>query len=379
VSKGPSRRWFVVAVPLLSAVLTLAVVELGLAVLFPVPFPIEKNMTFQADPYTGYRLKPSSTGAFHNGIPARTNANGHRDRFVPQARQSGVPRVLVLGDSFTVGAGVAQEAAYPEVLEQLLSAAEDGPVEVINAGVGGWGPFHYAQYYEHYGRAFSPDLIMIGFFIGNDSFSELNDLGNARTAILGRRVSGDGASNPLTALKVLAVDHSHLARLMLNRGPVGRDFRRRHCADFTGDYLGIQRTRLFNHRKASPDTRQRARTSIEQIARIARSGAADGIPVAVVLIPDENQLNEALQRELLSGAERAEYDFAMPQRMLTELFAKEGIPVIDLLPAFEQDPRCLYMNDTHWTEEGHALAGSVIYRSLLDSGIWEKIVADAES
>ena len=50
-------------------------------------------------------------------------------------------RILVLGDSFTVGVGVAQDEIYPTVLETLLTARSGRQVDVVNAAVGGWSPF----------------------------------------------------------------------------------------------------------------------------------------------------------------------------------------------------------------------------------------------
>ena len=59
----------------------------------------------------------------------------------------------------------------------------------------------------------------------------------------------------------------------------------------------------------------------------------------------------------------------MPQSMLKDLFAQNDIQVIDLLPAFLGDERCLYMNDTHWTGEGHELAATVIYEKLIEDNL----------
>ena len=90
-------------------------------------------MYFEEDPLLGYRLKPNSIGYFQNGIPARANSNGHRDYEINKQAQF---RILVLGDSFTVGAGVLQDDAYPQILENMLNKNSKTIFEVINAGVG---------------------------------------------------------------------------------------------------------------------------------------------------------------------------------------------------------------------------------------------------
>src|SRR4029453_8146836 len=70
--------------------------------------------------------------------------------------------IVVLGDSFTQGYGVEEHEAYPRVLEGLL----DG-VEVINLGVGGSCPLDYAANFEEVGRAYEPDLVLVGL-MAND-------------------------------------------------------------------------------------------------------------------------------------------------------------------------------------------------------------------
>ena len=162
-----ARSSFYILIPLLSCVIAVLLVEAALALFYPIPFSLEKNMYFEPDPYTGFRNKPLSRGYYPNGIEANANSRGHRDAEVAVPKPEGVFRILAIGDSFTVGANVEAAEAYPEVIERLLN--ERGVnVEVVNAGTGGWSPFQYAQYYEHYGQEFEPDLILVGFFVGKN-------------------------------------------------------------------------------------------------------------------------------------------------------------------------------------------------------------------
>ena len=350
-------------VPAASALLAVLAAEVVLAVFFPVPYATEFNMYFEPDSYTGYRLKPYGKGFFQNGIPADANRYGQRSSEVSLPKPPGTLRLLVLGDSFTVGANVEEREAYPQVLEQLLRRRLGPRVEVVNCGVGGWQPFQYAEYYEHYGRPFGPDAVLVGFFVGNDTFDPSASVEQMPTAVLGRRVSRQEASRPLVGLKVLAYTHSHLARLILGKRYVTLDFRRRDGRDFTAQYLEIQRSRMSNHLRLDPGRRRDALNAVLQVTRIKRLADEASVPVFVVLIPDEIQINEDLQARLFAGGGGA-YDLDMPQKMLKALFGEHGIPTIDLLPAFRRDPRCLYMNDTHWTPEGHALAAASIAEEL---------------
>lgn len=359
-----TRKLFYVVVPLFSILFTLALIELGFVIFHPVPFSLEKNMYYEADPHTGFRIKPHSIGYFKKGIVAVANSHGHRDDEVSLEKDPDTLRLLLLGDSFSMGTNVYQEEAYPQVLERLLNEESNKKIEIVNAGVGGWNPFQYAQYYKYYGQKFNPDLILIGFFVGNDAYDEEASVEDLSTAVLGRRVTRKAAASRFIKLKVFLYNNFNIARLLLNKGPVKGGTPRKDCADFTDHYVAMQKARVSNHLKRNDELYEKAQNCVYQISRIKKMADSNSIPVDVVLIPDENQINPALQRAVMGEAESTRYDFKMPQSMLTEMFTELGIDTIDLLPAFLEDNRCLYMNDTHWTAEGHQLAAEIIKDAL---------------
>lgn len=361
--RSRARWWFYVVVPCAVVLLTLAAVELALRLVSPISHGVDRNMFFAPDPLTGYRIQPNSVGYFRDGIIARANSRGHRDDEVSLERRARVPRVLILGDSFTVGASVLQEHAYPHVLQQLLREEYGTEVEVINTAVGGWDPFQYAQYFEHHGREFAPDLILIGFFVGNDAYSPYRHVRHLPTAVGGRRLSQEGAEKLGVAFRVWLYERSHLWRLLSSpRGAApGATVRRRDCADFSDRYLVVQRDRLKVHlAEKEPGIEERLDLNVGQIERIVDLATEDGTPVLVALFPDENQLNPALRRRLLARRDASRYDFSWPQPALAERLNAIGVEVLDLLPVFASDPRCLFMNDTHWTEEGHVLVAEAL-------------------
>jgi lysophospholipase L1-like esterase len=324
-------------------------------------------MVFQADPYTGYRLEPEGKGKFLRGeITADANRFGHRDDEVSLEKPEDVFRILVLGDSFTVGACVEQTESYPEVLERHLNDGSDTEIEVVNTGVGGWCPFQYAQYYEYYGQKFEPDLVLVGFFVGNDTYYGEVAVEELDTAIQGRRISHKSADNPFLPVKVFLYNHSNLARLLMaNGGMHTPHVTREDCLDFNIPlFLRIQKNRLRNHLRRSEDGDSLAKYNIRQMSRIRDIAGRHSAAVVVALLPDENQLNPALRNALIDPGTEQNYDFEMPQTMLREMLEAEQIVYIDLLPAFRNDTRCLHLNDTHWTPEGHRLAAEVIAAGL---------------
>lgn len=97
----------------------------------------------------------------------KINSLGLRDREHPYEKPAGVQRVLVLGDSFAWGYGVSNRETFSSQLEKRFES-ENMPWEVLNAGVSGWGTDQELLYLQRDGLRFSPDIVVVAFFLGND-------------------------------------------------------------------------------------------------------------------------------------------------------------------------------------------------------------------
>lgn len=93
----------------------------------------------------------------------KINSKGLRDKEYDYGRSNGKKRILVLGDSLAWGYGVEQEETFSERLEELLQP----DVEVINAGVFGYGTDQAMLYYKNEGYKYQPDLLLV-LFLEND-------------------------------------------------------------------------------------------------------------------------------------------------------------------------------------------------------------------
>ncbi|MEC9375196.1 MAG: SGNH/GDSL hydrolase family protein [Pseudomonadota bacterium] len=352
--------------PLVSALSTVFLIELILILFYPIPYSFERNMYFEPDPYLGYRHRPLSSGTYPNFVPAEANSLGFRDDEITLEKPSNTFRILMLGDSFTVGANVEQSNAYPQVLERLLNIENTNPIEVVNAAVGGYEPFHYAEFVDNYADKYNPDMLLLGFFVGNDAYNAVHSFKQTRTAVLGRRVNRYQGKGWPILIKVWAYENLHVFRAVVNTGPKGMQFEREECNDFSKVYLAVQEKRITNH-LANPGIEKKdlLKSNINQLERIQKYAKARDIPFMIVLLPDETQLNSALQEKLILESNRDQYDFDMPQKTLRDNFDRLQIINLDLIDDFRKDSRCLYMNDTHWITEGHRLAAEVIQKELL--------------
>ena len=235
-------------------------------------------------------------------------------------------------------------------------------IEVINTAVGGWGPFQYAQYFIHYGLEFDPDMVIVGLFVGNDISDAVESISRLPTAAMGRRISLKASRDPLISLRVALHESSHLARLVLHQARPLLDFSRERCDEFPAVFVQIQRHRAKIYRTDWRSRDVKLARVTRQIARIDAYAREVGIPLLVVLIADETQINPALQQLLFKKG--GSIDLEQPQRLLEEHLAAEGIETLDLLPAFRAHPPCLHQNDTHWTPDGHRLAAQEIFRVI---------------
>ena len=89
--------------------------------------------------------------------------------FPEEPKPADVFRIAVFGDSHTVS--VPNESTYPEVLEKLLNNDDvkgRKRVEVYNGGAPGHSQYQYYLNLNDRVKQYKPDLVIVGFYIGND-------------------------------------------------------------------------------------------------------------------------------------------------------------------------------------------------------------------
>ena len=125
---------------------------------------------YDADEDLIFKLRKNHTSfysQFEFNVEENTNSVGLRDREFGE-RDSESIRILGLGDSYAFGQGVSIEEAYIKQLEAGLQDSLSKKVETINAGVPAYGLVQEVRYLEKYGLGLDPDVVLVGFFIGND-------------------------------------------------------------------------------------------------------------------------------------------------------------------------------------------------------------------
>lgn len=317
------------------------------------------------------------------------NSRGFRTPEYAPDPEPGVPRIVVLGDSFTYSSSfVPWSWMWPTEMERRLEeSVEEGAVEVVNLGVPAVGPRFELRLWELEGMRLDPDLVVLAFFVGNDFTDESGrELVPTREGFWVRRSLTFRLGRNLLRLwrQKRAADApwpEPPSDAKHERGGFELPGAREDYDPEDGWYddedafLRLERDRLLLCARAH---RERFESLFADVARVLirldRQVRASGAELAVLIIPDEFQVDPALLDRLLERFEipRDQVDVDYPQQRLAELFETEGIPYYDALPALREETRTrrLYKPmDTHWNAEGNLFVGRRMAEFLVSRGL----------
>jgi lysophospholipase L1-like esterase len=223
--------------------------------------------------------------SFLMGVDVKINPQGLRDYEYSLQKPPGAYRIMMLGDSTTFGWGVRPEDTAAKFLERKLNAhLPPGyeKVEVINAGIGNYGTVQEVTYYETYGRAFHPDLVVLVFFINDPEPVPVEKKG-------------------------FLIDRSYLVAFVTSR--------------FDGilRYMGARPDWKQYYASLYDDDKpgfQACKKSLESLADSTRS---DGAKVLVAILPELHQINGD------------SYPFKAAHQKIKDVLAAERVPVIELI------------------------------------------------
>jgi lysophospholipase L1-like esterase len=298
------------------------------------------------------------------------NSVGMRDREHTVDKPPGVYRILLLGDSFMEALQVPFAASFPSLLERYLGQQTGKRIEVINAGVSGWGTDDELRYLTNYGLQYQPDLVVVVMTLHNDISDNLRQYWHrvqGGILIEQRRPPMSFVDYHVTRLKAYLSTRFQLYQLW-RRVRHGGEIRQ------AGRQLHSHVVQLFE--EPTPGTIAEGVTLTDLLLQqVQQETRAAGGRVVLVLLPIRYQLSDSVFADLVrsAGVPPATMQVDKPQRMITPLANGLGIPVIDLLPAFRKwtadSATSLYLeSDGHWSVAGHQLAAASVADGLLRDG-----------
>ncbi len=349
----------------------------------------------------GAKATPASLKPYRevSGSIGHSNSQGFRDRERTAEKTGPGPRVIVLGDSFVWGIGVSYDETFTTVLEQALQQTYPG-VEVINLGVPGFEPDHYFHLLRHYGIGLQPDAVVLALYVGNDIMRRRGADGEEVLVVAGQSYyvhrNGNWVHDHLGGDRWYLYHNLNylwrvgLARLekLLDHPPSGGFIHTGGAAAVRGRTAGRPEAvpALRTHPGYLRDIDERSeiylkddtetflyhwRHTQEVLTATVEYLCARGIPLLVVLIPDQVQHDRALKNDYLAavGFPPERYDFEKPQRLLLAWCGQHEVPCLDLLAVFRSEPDVggLYLpDDPHWSRAGHEAAARAILPALRD-------------
>lgn len=142
------------------------------------------EMFWQRDNLLGWSHTPGAKGIYAGPRPwpiefkanVRINDDGLRGPEI--ARDLSRKRVLVLGDSVVAGFEVEEENHFTTILSKRLTEATGETIDVINAGVRGYGTDQTYLYFRERGKKLHPNVVVL--FNSNNDFDDNTTLHRTR-------------------------------------------------------------------------------------------------------------------------------------------------------------------------------------------------------
>jgi hypothetical protein len=365
-------------------VAALLLLELG-ARFLPPPFENTSNQAETCWTETGWRgaanfkTTVATEGYVHD---LALNSLGMHDTEHPLPKPDNTFRILLLGDSFVHAVHVKEAETAHQVLEDALNAARPTQnIEVISAGVSGWGTGQQLLYYRAEGRHYRPDLVLLMFYLGNDVKDNLPGRGitvegtNCYApyfSLAGNQLDptpwqfapgvlpaiGSASTLKKIANNLLAGLYAH-SRLYAQIEPLlSPPEVKASMLDF---YIGDNET--FDYALDLTGA---------LVNQLGQEVQADGADFGVVLVSplslvEFSQMDAAAREEVYQNipAMRRAEEISPPNETLAAQFSAAGFPTLDLLPPFLEFTAATgtlpyFKADQHWNVAGNKLAGETI-------------------
>jgi hypothetical protein len=348
------------------------------------------------DPTLGWRLRPNARAHYERGeysTDVVTNSLGMRDRERPIVPSPGSFRILALGDSFVEGYTVSLDQTVAQVIEHALSGPRC-PIDVINAGVGGYSTDQECLLYRASGRRLGARVVLL-FFFYNDlaPLLDASYYGAPKPLFVGDRHGGlalrtehiresppkPEASQPPKrggGPRLRSAAWAWLSLRLSVGAPRLHDALARWGFWEPVDRQPVNPELKAFHLRPSADVLAAWWLADRLLAMLRREVEADGARLLVVYVPARMEVDDrawesaCIQYSLLP--ERWSRQAVV--RRLEESGRRGGFPVLDLTPALRAANvapfwRTYLQFDAHWNARGHRVAGEAIVAYLRGAGL----------
>ena len=287
-----------------------------------------EGLRFCDDLYLGWELQPRVSELQHN-------AAGFRGDEAATAKPDGRWRIAVLGDSVTYGLHVQAAEAYPNVLQQELTAAGTGPVEVLNFGVPGYSTYQELTLLKTKVLDYDPDLVILTFTTDDVETSPVVIEVGGQPCLFRNQFEGVGLLNNSAHWSLFR--RSHFYRLLYKGAVLAFATR---GADFEAVYV-------------------RPEVTWQNVLAAAEVCRKNDTPLLLVLSP--YLLPHASDNDSEGRREIEQYEEALDQ--IRRLAAESSMETLDLGPLYAEHAGRMKVrpdDQEHLSVEGHTLVAAAL-------------------
>lgn len=347
------------SISILAITVVFLLTEAGLQFFYPQRLISHNPGMYTPDPDLGYRLTPNYIGqakSYEYNHEIRINSIALRDEEYKVIKPEGIYRILILGDSFVFNYGIQYGLGFDALLEKYLNQnnvdSKYSGFEVINASIGGYEPYDELKYYRKFLKQLTPDLVIMGFYEGND-FSGLRNKVESNPEI--RQFNLGTSRGILEWINDILESRSHLYMFFRNRLEYLR-FKMGLTDHYIPRYLFVGETRAYK------DTR----LLFKEIAKEFEKGPG----LFIFMIPHRISVDKKYREDMLSiyDIKPESIDINKPKEGFSSLLHDFQIEGIDLTRIFFQEgaSSLYYPIDGHWNVEGNKVTAKTLYPLIVE-------------
>lgn len=316
-------------------------------------------------------------------ISYRISSQGLRDReYGPRAADEF--RILILGDSFTMGWGLEVENGYVKKLERRLEAAHlPVKVSVLNGGCGAYGPWQELLFLRERGLPLGPCLVIHELYLGNDientlqqseQFLHSYDAKCVRAFLDWRKKQAfpvhceDWAENHSALYRVFSSmtrDKEPLASLLWNtRFAPPSDYISLPGSERRPPQMEVTLQQWY------PALEKGWQMVQQDILAIRDECASHGVDFAAFAIPDQRSVCSETWQWIKHEFVEDTFERYKDIHVAEEFYRRQQIPYISLENAFVNAPNdadLYFPYDGHFTDAGTDLVAAELERFVLET------------
>ena len=293
---------------------------------------IQSDNFIMQDPVLGWIHLSNKEGYSRDeefSVKVRLNKDGFIGRDYEYLKPEKTMRILTIGDSITEAFQLEEESSYSKLLEQKLKDSFSSiNFEVLNMGIAGYGTEREYYIFRDRGLKFDPDIVVLGFFVGNDLSDNMSE-----------NINPEATFSKYTSfknkIKLFIRNHSTAWRFILRQK--SRNSLLAHLKNRGNNELDN------SEMTTNPlEIKSQLDRSIFLIRKFRELANGNDIDLVVAILPSAS----------LTYSDRKDSSVKLSDDLIVFL-AKENINYVDLLPNFADWAKLNPNKTAHFPLDGH--------------------------